>query len=249
MAGRLHELLAVESDIENVYKKVIQEAIHTFGRADHFTGHHKAYKPFDEEAADAELDEYHAVTTTVGDKIDYVVGHVIRFWDAVAQKDATNQNAKADLVVDGKTLVANVPATALLSLERELKQLRIMMEAIPTLPPGVEWIEDDAERKGIFKAKHPEETFRQVKVPEFKVVVEPTDHHPAHVERLEKIDRVGKFTTNKWSGMISSAEKSKRLGRLDKLLSAVKKARARANEQEVVDIHVGKVCMDFILAD
>ena len=47
--SKLHELLAVESDTESTYKKVIEEAIITFlKKADHFFGMHKVLTMFDD---------------------------------------------------------------------------------------------------------------------------------------------------------------------------------------------------------
>ncbi|MGK0291189.1 MAG: hypothetical protein ACI86H_002656 [bacterium] len=47
--------------------------------------------------------------------------------------------------------------------------------------------------------------------------------------------------------MLSFAEKKVMMFRLDKLSQAVKKARQKANCQEVVDTNIGKVLADFIL--
>ena len=52
--------------------------------------------------------------------------------------------------------------------------------------------------------------------------------------------------TTTWSGMISSAQKSAILGRMDKLIRATKKARQRANTQEVVKVTISKKLIDFL---
>lgn len=245
--GQLHELLAVESDLDNVWKKVMQEAESTFGRPDRFNGNHEHYQPFNEEALDSELDKHHAVTTTVKDKLDYLKPHAVRFFDAVAQKDRTNQEARTDVTLPNGKVLKDVPATTLLGLETKLKRIRQVLEAIPTLAPGIVWELDDQERVGIFQGKHQEEKFRELKDTEFRVVVEPTEHHPAQVKELDRVIRVGKTVTNRWSGMISSKAKSELLARLDESLRIVKKGRTRANTAEVQDIHVAQDLMDFIL--
>ena len=46
--------------------------------------------------------------------------------------------------------------------------------------------------------------------------------------------------------MISPAEKSALLGRIDKLIQATKKARQQANAAEVVNREIGRKIMDYI---
>ena len=48
--AKLHEILAVEGDLEATAKKIINEAINTFSKkADHFIEAHRSLKMFDEE--------------------------------------------------------------------------------------------------------------------------------------------------------------------------------------------------------
>ena len=151
-------------------------------------------------------------------------------------------------MVDGETIAENVPATALLGLETKLKELRRTYEAIPNLQPGVKW-EAHLEKENIFVAANPEVKTRTEKVMEPVVLYEATDKHPAQVKEASKDIVIGTFTIDRESGMISSARKSALLGRIDKLIRAVKKARMEANGEEVVEkISIGKALHDFIHA-
>src|SRR5574340_822898 len=99
--SKLHELLAVEGDLEGTAKKIVEETAHTFKeKASHFMGSHKLYKPIDDKDPGVP-DEHLEMVTTVHDKLDYMNDHLIRYADALLQKEATKQQACATLEVDG----------------------------------------------------------------------------------------------------------------------------------------------------
>lgn len=246
---RLYEVLAVEADLEGQAKRVLDEAKVTFSKkADHFMGHHKTLKMFDEtRAAEEEGSEEHKEpVTTVGDKLKYLRGPVARWWDALAQKERTNQEARADLIVDGEVLLEDVPGTMLLGLESRLKLVRGVYETIPTHPPATVWVEDPSVGDGVYRAKHPEKRDKTEKKIAYKVVVPPTKEHPAQTQTWPENEKVGVLTTERWTTTISPAEKSRLLGRIDQLLRATKRARQRANSATLVKVRVGEALLDFI---
>ena len=244
--GKLHELLAVEADLEGKAKLIIGETMAVFkGKPNLFLGSVRTYQPFREDGI-SYPEEHQAITTTVGDKLSYASKSIEPWFDALAQKEATNQMAKSDLVVDGEVLATDVPATMLLSLESRLKMVRGVYENIPTLAMGVEWKEDNTRGKGVFVAVHPEEAFKTSKTTKSKVLYEATKEHPAQIDKWEETENVGKYTKNVWCGMITPTRKAELIERVDNLLRAVKKARQRANSTEVKDIHIGKVLMGYI---
>lgn len=237
--GKLHELLAVEGDLSGIAKTIIEETSHVFKKSELFTGSHRKLQMFD--AAEQErvvADEYREQVTTVPAKLSYLAGKVAPFYDAVLQKEKTNQAAVADLEVDGITLGTNIPATFLLGMESKLKDLRAVYVAIPTLAPGIAW-EKDQTLDNSYRMKVPDEKLKTAKTFMYKVLYEATDKHPAQIEKWEEQAAVGKYVTNVTSGMLSPAEKSALLGRLDKLIQAVKKARVQANMVEVVPESIG----------
>jgi hypothetical protein len=245
--SKLHEVLAVEGDLEGIYKKILEETKVTFTKkADHFFGHLKKLEMFNEDAKNEEMEDHKEMVTTVKEKLDYAAGPIIRYFDAVLQKEKTNQRATEDLVVDDITIATGVPATFLLGLETKLKHVRAMYEAIPTLPPGNTWEEAEDLGSGVFKLKHPDEKLKTAKTFMHKVLYEATDKHPAQIEKWEEQRPVGRYTTDTWTGMLSPAEKSILLGRIDKLLQSVKKARQRANTAKVVESTIGKEIFDYI---
>ena len=246
--GKLHELLAVEKGLETAASDALKEATDTFNkRADHFIGSVRTYEPLLEEEREEVPDEHKELVTTVDQKLAFVFKHVTRWLDAVLQKEVTNQQAVANIVIGGAVLATAVPATYLLGLEKKLRQVRAMLGAIPTLSPGNKWERDASKGEGIWAMAHPEERVRTKKVIQHKVLYEATEQHPAQIEKWSEDTPIGKFIKNVWSGMKSPAEKSELLGRLDLLERAVKKARQRANSQEASKDKVGAQLVKFLL--
>lgn len=246
---KLHELLAVEGDLQGAASKIMDETKDTFTkRADHFTGFHKTLHMLDsareQEAAAGE--EHKELVSTVDEKLNYTSKAVIKYFDALLQKEKTNQNAKADLVVDGVTLATDLPATFLLGLEARLKLVRDYYAAIPTLQPGIQWVPDSTQRPGVYRASTQDVRTKTEKTVKAKVLYDATDKHPAQIDKWTEDIVIGLFKTDKWSGMLSPAQKSELLGRIDSLIQGVKKARQRANHAEVESTHVGKALFDFI---
>ncbi len=242
----LHELLAVEGDLDGAHKKILQETKATFlKKKDHFMGHHRKLSMFVDDNIE-HPEQYKKIDTTVGEKLSHMQKTEIRYFNAMLQKEATNQTATADLVIDGKILGKDLPATFLLGMESRLKHLREVYEAIPTLQPGISWIPDESQGKNIYKTEKPEEALKTETVVEPVVLYKATDRHPAQVKEVSKTNNVGKYVTYAWSGMVSPAEKSIYLEKIDKLIRAFKKARQRANTTEVVNRSIGKEIFTYI---
>lgn len=246
--GKLHELLAVEGDLEGVAKKVIQETATTFvKKPDHFQAFNKSYVPYNEGKENELPSEEKELVTTVSKKLDYAFSSIVKWLDAVIQKERTNQLAKADIIINGTTIASDIPVTFLLGLENKLKSVRDMIEYAPTLAPGTIWEPDVTLGEGVYRAKNQDERIRTQKVMKPVVLYEATDKHPAQVKESTEDVAIGKYIEIKWSSMISPAEKSVMLGRVDSLLRAVKQARMRANSTEVEAIEIGNVIRDYIL--
>jgi hypothetical protein len=184
--------------------------------------------------------------TTVKDRLDYSLGRTFQAaLDLIAQRDATNQISRANLIVNGKIVAGDVPGTVLLALESRLSDARRVIEAAPTLQSGPVWDWDDKE--SMWKTAQPHVAFKTEKT--FKpVTLHPgTDKHAPQIEKISVDVPVAKIETSTWSGMWTSKEKHDALARLDALLIAVKKARQRANRTDVEDFKIGAAIAEFIL--
>jgi hypothetical protein len=248
MSTKLHEIIAVAGDRDAAATAVIDETVTTFQkRPEHFLGKASRYVPFDEADAATAEEASKEIVTTVRDKLTHCFSVVMKAVDVTASRDATNCLAKAAVIIDGKEITGELPATTLLMLESQLKKWNEVMLAIPTLAPGRAWALDPDKGKGVYVDTNPEAKFRTKKVIMSKVLVEATKEHPAQIDKWPEDVKIGKITDTTWSSMVSPAEKSALIGRVQELIAAVKQARQRANCQEVVQVDVAKSLVEFVL--
>lgn len=247
MVGKLHELLAVESNLANTAKAMMEEVKTTFAKKpEHFKGIVRAVKFFDEARSGENVTEEKAMVDTVTDRLSYALKSLARYYDALLQKEATNQDAKADLEVAGVPILKDAPATFLLGLETRLVALRPVLEAIPTLDPNIKWeeaadLDVDAWRSPVSA------TFKTEKQVKSKTLYDATKEHPAQIEKWYEDIPIAKVETTLTASMWTVARKAAILERLDTLLVAVKKARQRANSVEVKKVEAGKAMMEYLL--
>lgn len=246
---KLHEILAVESDLEGGFKNTVEETKTAFSQPENFMAVIRTLTMHDDKRAHEQegAGERRDMVTTVPKMLEEAKASGARYFDALLQKEATNQNAKADLIVDGRVIAKDLPATFLLGLESRLKLVKGYISAIPMHAAGHTWVPDPDIGKDVYMVEDPEKKQKTEKTFRHKVLYDATDHHPAQIEKWEEAVVVGTYTRQFWSGMLSQAQKGELLGRIDKMIRAVKKARQRANTEEVVDRTVGKEIFDYIL--
>lgn len=244
--GQLHEVLSVESTLESASKKLVAESLKSLNKENLFSGHTKKLEHFSSEHDHLNTTDVVKLESTVDENIDYVVDAVAQYWDAVLQKDLTNQKASADIVVDGVTIATSVPATFLLGLEKKLVELRKLYESAHTLPPGKNWVRDEQEKQGVYKSTDEEIQFKEEKTPKFITIAEATERHPAQVTERMEVTKIGKYVTTRQSGLLAPLDKAMRISRIDKLILAVKKSRQRANQQEIEKRNIGADLFNYI---
>lgn len=230
----LHEILAVEKSLATTAQRLLNESAKTFKKHDLFRGVTRELKMFDPAQAHLESSDHMELTTTVDENLDYLIKPLAAYWDTVLRKDITNQSANATLVMeDGTPLGEKLPATFLLGFEKKLRELREIYNTIPTLPPGKKWIPSPIDRAGVYIDDDTTVQFKSQKDPEFRVVAEATKEHPAQIKEVSRTVNVGKYSTTELSGMLTPLEKAERLTRIDELINATKRARMRANKEEI----------------
>jgi len=244
--GKLHEVLAVETDLKATADKLLKETLTTFtNKKSHFESSDVRFHP-DDEKAPQEPADVKPMIGTLRDKIKYTTTSYAKYLDSVFQKESTNQKARADLILEsGEKIAEGVPATVLLGLESKLKEVRAMYENIPTLEPGDNWLPDPQTKH--YKAVS--ERARTAKKEFAETIVPATDKHPAQVRDRVQDVRVGKVVTTKISSLFTSAEKSDVLARVDDLIRSVKKARMRANDTNVEPVTIGEKLFNYIHKD
>lgn len=245
---RMHVLLAKEEETGKRAGSILEETFATFKHKaqEFYTAFTKTYKAFDADDKDLVPPSSKEMVDTVPDKLKYTFKMLAPDIDVLLQKEATNQIAQADIIVDGVTLFTKLPVSFLLTLENRLKKIRELLKEAPTLPNGVKWIPAPNIGENVYVS--PQTTqYRSRKEPYAFVLKEATDKFPAQVIEKEKTFTVGEYTETLWDSRVTSSTKHKWLEAIDKLIEATKIAIRTANEAEVVDRQIGTAILDFIL--
>lgn len=246
---KLHELLAIETNLETQAAKVRSDLANTFEKKRHlFEEKRTVFLPLAEgELASIELQS--DLQSTVPKELDWVQGHIIKALDASYQVAETNTQARADVILEDDTLLLqSVPATALLELEKRLAEISNLIKAIPTLDPAKGFGSDPQRGAGVYKAREVVKT-RTKKVAKVIVKYEATKEHPAQTEMVTEDVPTGKIQEQEWSGLLTPADKSALIDRVEILARAVRRARSRANEAEVdASLRVGGRILRYLLA-
>ena len=242
---KLNQLLAIEKGAKQAGERALTDAHHKLQKAALLSGVARTYRPKDEDG-----DRLPSESTLVQLRADQVLtaisGTLARHFDVTAQKDWTNTIAKADIVVDGETVLAEVPVSHLLWLERQLLDLQTFVRKLPTLDPAEAWIRDAASDTWRTAGQ---ETTRTKKVPRNHVKAPATDRHPAQVEVYTEDVVVGYWNTVKFSGAMPAATVNVLIARVSKLLAAVKMAREAANNTQVLDVSTGDHIFNYLFAE
>lgn len=230
--GNLHQLLAVKKDVAKRVNEITGETKKVLEKKHLFYGSLKTYEPF-EESTDFtnEPEEQEHLSYTVGEKIDWFSEELSRLIDIEYQIDVSNQEATADIAVNGMTLVG-MPATFLLDLIGLLGRVRGIYQHVQVLDPKYEWMDAREHGEGVYRAAEDDVTYRTKKKLLHKILYDATKEHPAQIEKWAEDERIGKYVKKHWSGALTAHQKAMVLGRVDDLIHATKKALSAANELE-----------------
>ena len=244
MATKLNQIIAIEKDVKASSQSELTKNYQLLQKSGMLVGLSRTYQPKDEEG-----EELPPESTRVQLKAEEVLQRVTevmtRYLDITATKEWANERAAADVVVDGTTILTQVPVTYLLFLEKRLVDLHTLVEHLPLLDAAEEWEFDSA--TDCYRTP-PSKTIRTKKTPRNHVKAEATEHHPAQVEMYYEDVPVGTWTTVKFSGALPATRVNELRDRVEKLQAAVKQAREQANEIEVTDQKVGKPIFDYLFA-
>lgn len=241
---KLNQVLAVEKGIKTRTYSALTEMHKAAQVAALFNGFSKTYEPVNE-AQLPQAPQSQKVQKSAETILAEAKKSLIELFDVTATKDWGNQQAKADLVVDGQKLLTGVPATYLLFLDKQLSDLRDLVGKMSELDPAIDWSKDP--NSGLFKS-NPVQTQTTQKVQEALVKYPATDKHPAQTELITVDKVVGHWFTVKQSGAIPASRKKELLERIQKLLDAVKVALEDANMTRVDDQYTGASVLGYIFA-
>ena len=239
---KLHQVLAVEKDVKQASSRTITDGYHLLQKSQLLQGIARNYKPKDEDGdhLPSESTRVQVITTTV---IADAEKALERLWNTVATKDFGNTVAKADVVVNGVTLMSDVPTTYLLWLEKELNDVHTLISNLPTLDPAEEWTFDPNTNSYVTEVV---QTTRTKKVPKVLTLAQATDKFPAQVETYQEDVVVGTWETRKFSGALPAADVKALLERVAEVREAVKVARSIANDTQIDQQQIAAPVLSYI---
>lgn len=246
--SKLHELLAVENDLKSQATTCTNDLKATFEKKSHHFGEKLvSFTPLAEGAA-TKVESQSSLQSTVNKELDWISDKISKAIDAGFQIDVANTRANADVILDdGTVFLSGVPVAALMRIEHKMVDVRDLCHAIPTLDPAKGFVPDESRGHGIFKARPVNKT-RTAKIEKHVVVVQPTKEHPAQVVKVNEDVPSGEVQELEWSSMITVSNKADILDRVEGILRAIKKARSRANEQDIPTeaFKIGRKILDHV---
>ncbi len=240
--SKLSQVIAVEkgiktkaqAEVDVIYKAVQKPAL--------FEGATKVYKKKAEDDEDVPGQKQH-VQLKAKDALRDIADRWRGLFDVTAQKDYANCVANANVVVDGAIVLASVPVTYLLFLEKQLTDLYTIVSKFPTLDPAEQWQYDEA---GSVYFTEPVLTTRTKKVNKPIVLYPATEKHPAQTQLVVEDVSVGTWETRRFSGALPVDERRKLLDKIERLQHAVKSAREAANTVDAPTQEVGSKIFGWI---
>lgn len=233
---KLNQIIAIEKGIKSGSDRTVTKTQKSFARKELLQGIARTYQPRDD---DGEVlpPESKLVQVRVSEGLKTVSDALTELFDITATKDWSNQEAKANVVVDGNVLVEGAPVSYLLFLEKQLGDLLATVRNLPTLDPGEKW---DFDPNSNAYTTEVVRTTRTKKVPRNHVKAEATEHHPAQVDVYYEDVVVGHWNTIKFSGAVPATRVQELVRRIEGVRRAVKFAREEANSASVENQKIGE---------
>ncbi len=239
---KLNQVIAVIKGLKQKANKAKTSAYQSVQKPQLFQGLNRTYQPRDEEGY-VYPSEALKVTMQATDLIESFRAAASELFNMAATQDWANTEAKASVKVNDKVIVADVPVTHLMFLEKQLVDIHTFIEALPVLPIDKEWEYDS--NRGLY-ATEVKQSAKTKKVTEFVVAYEATKEHPAQIKEVSKDVVEGTWSLVELSSALPQDEVNQYMQNVDKLLEAVIKAREEANNLEVTKQEIANPIFDFI---
>lgn len=237
---KLTQVIALERAAKSTAASAATTAYQTVQKGVLFSGQERVYQPKDEEG-----DQYPPEPVKLQLHAEKVLRDLVpavkRFWDLTLTKDVGNQDAVADVIVEGQMLLQRVPVTTLLFLEKQLSDLATLINKLPVLDLAEDWsLQDGVWRTPSFQ------TTKTKKVSRVIVRAAATDKHPAQTEIVPEDTVVGHWRTTKLSGALPVTRRQELLEKVQKLQAAVKVAREAANLVDAPEQHMADTLFSYL---
>lgn len=241
---KLNQIIAVEKGVKARTYQQISELHKVAQKAPAFEGMTRDYTPKNDDG-DRLPSERKIVQVRVQDLLAAVRLNSTEIMDITAQKDLANCEAAAPVVVDGRMILTELPATTLIFLEKTVIDLRTLIAGLPELDVAESWEYDT--NSGLHRTK-PVQTQRTKKEQRPLVLFPATDKHPAQTQLVTEDVLAGYWDMTRQSGAIAKPVKMEMLSRVDKLINAIKEAREQANGVDAnIRPQIGAAVFDYLL--
>ncbi len=240
---KLNQINAIVSGRKGEAEKAVTELYKLIQKDQLFAGRERTYRPLDEVNGQKQPPESQRVQQRADDLIRQAVAKWTDLWNLIYTQDIGNQQAKADVIVDGQAILSGVPVTFLLFLDKQVNDLETFISKLPTPDPAEEWTHDP--NSGLLRSKATE-SLRTSKEPTVIVKYEATKDHPAQTELFTKDVPVGTWTQILYSGCLPTDRKNALLERIKKLQDAIKQAKEQANLLEVQKQKAAEAVFAFV---
>lgn len=240
---RLNQIVALEKGLKGRTQDKITKLHHLLQKRELFSGFSRIYTPKDEEGEQFPPEGTH-IQQRVDDHLKDASAALTQLFDVVATKEWGNVVAKADVVVNGKVLVAQAPVPYLLFLEKSLVDWRTFVTKLPVLDPAEVWTYDADNSRNRTELK---KSFKTKKVPKSMIAAPATDRHPAQVHLYNEDVTIGWWEKTDFSSAIPARERDLLVERANVLIDAVKSAREAANNTEITQQKVAQKLFDFLM--
>jgi hypothetical protein len=240
---KLNQILTTEKGAKNKAENTFTVIHQMLQKPNLLSGISRTYTPR-KEGDEVFPPEVQKVQFKTEDRLRDLSAALVDLFDETARKDKTNCAALADVILeDGIVLASGVPATHLLFIEKKLGDLITFFRKLAVLDPAEDWQRDEAQ--GLWRTA-PTKQFKTKKVTTWEPIVAATKEHPAQLKERTNDEVAGEWTTIKYSGALPAERVTELLNRTEKLLRAVKRARAAANNTPVVDLRTGDAVLGYI---
>lgn len=242
---KLNQIVAVLGGKKTSARKDLDQGYKDIQKSAPLAGLSRTYAPKDD-AGDKLPSENVLVQLKAGEILKNVTNSLADLFDVTLTQETGNTAAFADVVVDGNVILAGVPLTYLLFLEKQLVDIGTFISKLPRLDPSDNWTYN--ENAAVY-ASDTEQRERITKVSVPLVLAQATDKHPAQVQLVTEDHVQGYWSITKFSGALPATRINQLEQRVEALKNAVKFAREEANSLVVNQLEAGKSVFNYLLAD
>lgn len=208
----------VNKELSTLYKDLQKPQI--------VTGFNKVYESVIGDATDIKPPESQKVQITAQSMLDKVKEQLSDLINATYSRDDANSGVKSNVEVDGVTIITGGTQSFLLSVEKQMKDLKDVIEKTPVLPPDKTWTFDPATnlwKTPVIQTRS--ETMEKIALK----MADATEKHQATHTMIDKPKLTGFWNKSELSGALPQGVKDALAKKVAKVAEAVRIAREEAN--------------------